>query len=144
MKSPFVLFFILILLMLLVPAALILWPWRRQSKTKLDWLLRFSVVGAYVLVVVLGGFWSYLGLHLRWILLAAFFAAAIISFWRALKAPFYMHGGIGWWLSLVGSPTQRAWHPGIEGKVIPERLNDMGKPVPLLIEGRFLTRNSTF
>lgn len=57
--------------LLIVPAALIVWLWRRRSKTKLDWILRLSVAGTYVVCMVLIGTWSNLSLHLRWVLLAA-------------------------------------------------------------------------
>lgn len=97
--SPFLL---PLIQMLIVPAALIAWLWRRRSKTKLDWLLRLSVAGTYVLWMVLMFPWAYLSLHLRWVLLAVLLVAAIISYRRAREAPFYMRSGIGWWLSLGG------------------------------------------
>jgi Peptidase family M23 len=87
---------------LIVPAALILWLWRRQSKTKLDWLLRLSITGTYVVDMVLRAPWSRVSLHLRWIFLAALIAAAVISFGRARDTPFYMRNGVWWWLSLGG------------------------------------------
>jgi len=89
--------------MLILPAALIAWLWRRRSKTKLDWLLRLCVTGTYVLWAVLIGPWSSMSLHLRWALLVAFIAAAIISFRRTRGVPFYMrNNGLWWWLSFGG------------------------------------------
>lgn len=96
------LFAFFLLLTLVVPTALIVWLWRRRSKTKLDWFLRLCVAGSYLLWILLGGFWSRVSLHLRWALLAALIAAAVISFRRARETPYYMRSSIGWWLSLGG------------------------------------------
>jgi len=89
-------------LMLIVPAALLVWLWRRQSKTKLDWLLRLAVAATYVMGVVLWGQWSMISLHLRWVLIATLILAAVTSFRRAREAPFYLRNGVGWWLSFGG------------------------------------------
>jgi hypothetical protein len=87
---------------LIVPAALIMWLWLRQSKTKLDWLLRLSVAGTYVVDMVLRAPWSRVSLHLRWVFLTALIAAAVVSFARARDVPLYMRSGVWWWLSLGG------------------------------------------
>ena len=97
-----ILFLPLFILTLIVPAALIVWLWRRRSKTKLDWLLRLFVAGTFVLVIGLVGKWSSISLHLRWVLFAALIAAAVLSFRRAREAPFYMQNGVWWWLSFGG------------------------------------------
>jgi hypothetical protein len=95
-------FAFLSVLMLIVPAALIAWLWRRRSKTKLDWLLRLAVAATYVIGVVLWGQWPMMSLHLRWVLIATLILAAAISFGRTREAPFYMRNGVGWWLSFGG------------------------------------------
>jgi hypothetical protein len=88
--------------MLIVPAALLVWLWRRRSKTKLDWLLRLAVAATYVIGIVLMGHWSMMSLHLRWVLIATLTLAAVISFGHAREAPFYTRNGVWWWLSLGG------------------------------------------
>jgi hypothetical protein len=95
-------FLFLFVQMLIVPAALLVWLWRRRSKTKLDWLLRLAVAGTYVIGIVLRGQWSMMSLHLRWVLLAMLILATVISFGRAWEAPFYMRNGVWWWLSFGG------------------------------------------
>ena len=91
---------ILILLMqVLLPAAFILWIWKRTCKCKLDWLLPLLTAGTFILYMFLAGRWDWLSYYLRFILVATFLWVAYKSYRRTKDLQFFSIKDFGGWLS---------------------------------------------
>jgi hypothetical protein len=87
--------------LLFVPAGLLLWLGLRSSGGRLGWLVRLLIVGCYVFWAYRDGFWAYLSYHARYLLLAAFVAAAVGSFISTRALPLHDLRGVWSWLSLA-------------------------------------------
>lgn len=80
-----------------LPAFFIYTLWRRPSRSKLAWLLKLLSSGAYLLFVVLIGPWAWLSYYLRYVWLALFVVAAVVTYRRIRALPFHPPDGRAWW-----------------------------------------------
>ncbi|HJX26864.1 MAG TPA: M23 family metallopeptidase [Thermoanaerobaculia bacterium] len=103
------------------PAVVIAWLWRRQSKTKLDWLRTGDV---YIVLA-----------HLKKGSVKVGTGETV-----TVGQPIGQIGNSG----NTSEPHLHIHAVRRGGKVSPDRILNSGVPVPLLIEGRFLVRNNTF
>lgn len=80
-----------------VPLGFALRLWRLRAGDRLGWLLAAAEAALVVFLVMSFGRWDIAGAYTRWILLALFAAAALVSLWRSAGAPWVQGTGRGWW-----------------------------------------------
>ena len=90
----------IIFLQILLPVSLILWLGLRNSASKIDWAVRFLVVGCFTLWLFRAGNWAYVSYYARYVLLIFFAAAAIVSFMALQRSSPFIGHGIWWWTTL--------------------------------------------
>jgi uncharacterized membrane protein (UPF0136 family) len=69
-----------ILLLSGLPFALVVWLWKRKAKSRLDWGLTVSVIGALILLAFIATPWAMSNYYLRYVLIALFALAVYFSF----------------------------------------------------------------
>jgi hypothetical protein len=80
---------LLILTHLILPLGFLFWLWHGKEHSKLNWLVKLMVVAFYILHMFLSGRWDMLGYYLRFLLVALFAVAAIMSFVKAKSLTLY-------------------------------------------------------
>jgi Peptidase family M23 len=80
---------LLILTHLIFPLGFLFWLWQGKEHSKLNWLVKLMVVALYILHMFLSGRWDMLSYYLRFVLVALFAVAAIMSFAKAKSLPPY-------------------------------------------------------
>lgn len=80
---------LLIVTHLVIPSAFLIWLWRGEDRSKLDWLINLLVVALYSVHIFLIGRWDWLSYYLRFVLAILFFVAALKSFIKAKSLPLY-------------------------------------------------------
>lgn len=80
---------IVFITLLLLPGYFIYSLLTGRSHTKFDWLVKLLYSGTFILYIFLAGRWDWLSYYLRYVLLALFVVAAVISYRRVRDAPFF-------------------------------------------------------
>ncbi|MBI4779797.1 MAG: M23 family metallopeptidase [Oscillatoriophycideae cyanobacterium NC_groundwater_1537_Pr4_S-0.65um_50_18] len=80
---------LLLITHLVFPVAGLVWLWRGNELSKLEWLLKLSIVLLYGIQIFLIGRWDFLSYFLRFGVIALLVVAVYISFIKAKSLPFY-------------------------------------------------------
>jgi hypothetical protein len=80
----------MILTHLILPIGFFFWLWHGKEHSKLNWFVKLMVVAFYILHMFLSGQWDMLSYYLRFVLVALFTVAAIMSL-----APYVLAKGRG-------------------------------------------------
>lgn len=94
---------ILFIINLLLPAYFIYALWTGQERSRFHWLVRVATIAAYILLILLVGRWDWVSYYFRYILVALFVVADIISYQRVRHAPLFVRDGRWWWLGTGGA-----------------------------------------
>jgi hypothetical protein len=88
-----------IALQVFVPAALLAWLWRSGSSSRVAWIARATLVGAYLACIAIVGLWMFVPWPAPYLFLAVWVAAAIHSYWAAKSASWFPRASFGAWLA---------------------------------------------
>lgn len=80
---------LLIVTHLIVPSAFLIWLWRGDDRSKLDWFTNLLVVALYSVHIFLIGRWDVFSYYLRFVLVIVFVVAALKSFIKAKSLLLY-------------------------------------------------------
>lgn len=72
-----------------ISGVFIFWMWKRDYKSKTDWLLMVVFVGVYIALIYLTGQWYIYGFYLRYLMPVFFLLAVVQSFRRIRFAPWW-------------------------------------------------------
>jgi hypothetical protein len=89
-----------VVLYVLVPLNLILWLGLRHSASKIDWAVRFLVVGCFMVWLFRAGSWAPLRYYARYVWLLLLAAAALVSFMELRPAPLFISREFWGWTTL--------------------------------------------
>lgn len=88
---------------LLVPAWLVFRLWAGRDSYRLDWAIKTSYTGAFILYLFLAGRWDWLSCYLRFAWIGLLVVAAVASYRRMRRAPWLDARDGGQWLTRSGS-----------------------------------------
>ncbi len=80
---------LLLITHLVFPVAGLVWLWRGNECSKLEWILKLSIVLLYSIQIFLIGRWDFVSYFLRFGIIALLVVAVYISFIKAKPLPFY-------------------------------------------------------
>lgn len=80
---------LLLITHLVFPVAGLVWLWKGNELSKLEWLLKLSIVLLYGIQIFLIGRWDFLSYFLRFGVIALLVVAVYMSFIKAKSLPFY-------------------------------------------------------
>lgn len=80
---------ILLFTMLVLPATFIFSLWKANEPTQFSWLIKAAYSGVFLLYLFLFGRWDFISVYLRWLWMALFLLALIVSFLAVKDKPFF-------------------------------------------------------
>ncbi|MDX2214003.1 MAG: M23 family metallopeptidase [Oculatellaceae cyanobacterium bins.114] len=91
---------LLLITHLVFPVAGLVWLWRGNECSKLEWLLKLSIVLLYGIQIFLIGRWDFVSYFLRFGVIALLVLATFICFIQAKSLPFYPTRKLGNYVSV--------------------------------------------
>lgn len=84
---------ILLFVMLVLPASFIYSQWKSNEPTRFSWLIKAAYSGVFLLYLFLFGRWDFISVYLRWLWIALFLLALVVSFLAMKDKPFFDERG---------------------------------------------------
>lgn len=111
---------LMLITQLVIPVAFLIWLWRGNDRSKLDWLLKLLVVALYSIHIFLIGRWDWISYYLRFVLVILLAIAAYKSFIKAKSLPRYPSRKPGNYFSLAVSSAVVLFFLTVLGSYIPK------------------------
>ncbi len=131
---------LMIITQLVAPAAFLIWLWRGNDRSKLDWLLKLLVVASYSIHIFLIGRWDWISYYLRFVLVILFAIAAYKSFTKAKSLPLYPSRRLGNYFALATNTAVLLFFLTVLGGYIPKGYSFSGESIQLA----FPLKNGTY
>ena len=92
---------VLVSLHYIIPAALIIWLWAGENRSKFRWSVKTLFVALYLVLIYFIGFWGFVSFYWRYLWFVLFALATIFSYSKARRVPFHTKLGAANWI-LIG------------------------------------------
>jgi hypothetical protein len=121
----------LLITQVVIPLSFLVWLWRGNNHSRLDWLLKLSIVALFSIHIFLIGRWDWLSYYLRFVLMILFAIAAYQSFTKEKHLPFYPPRKLGSYFSLEINAAVILFFLAILGSYIPNGYSFDGESINL-------------
>lgn len=125
---------------LIIPVAFIIWLWRGNDHSKLDWSSKLLVVGLYSVHIFLSGRWDWLSYYFRFGLIILFIVAVFKSLIKAQSLPLYPSRKLKNWVALGINSLIAVMFLSVLRSYVPQGYTFNDEPVQLA----FPLKNGTY